>query len=1270
VFQLPGWSGSTGSVGYWIRPVDWTSTTEKHVVMLQTVDGEDTNFTFYKYYQSKGLWFCGTKKEPNGKSQVRIFFRNEDILQNWKPEQWNHVGFVWERGNFAKTYVNGVCVGQMQGDFWLPDSFTQLALGRSGKLYGKSVIRDVRISHRALTDTDMQKWYAPESLDFADETVLPFANVNSPPHQDGIILEGEYSSRISGFVEAESVIPEWVPGMVYTGADSEFIYFAASLPLPDDYIPSSVSSKKDDPRQVSQGDLFIIFIQPGESHSPKLIHGKYLTIAPNGNLYDAEENVNWEERSCQRNPEWDSGAVCDSRVSQRNWSVELKLPRDKLKISEGDSFRMSLGFKLGNRRLALVPHPVWFDHYQGFVQFRPSPVGVHLDWEGLKFGLARGEFAIENKTSNKLKMSISTAFHSPTIRKVASGMVVEQLIGEEIHVDSGKKLWQENKELQLPPKSSGNVKFEHRISSPGSYMLHENISIGSETILSRQVPFSYHPPLSVKLSPVPSKDSILMEYNCSGISSQELKQIQLNVRFSKDAGVVMEQRFTVKAENSKELFSMEQLASGTYEVDAELIQNNNVIGAVKTSFTKRAIENWQKNPIGLEALKGDWVPNPWIPLKRSGDVVSLWGRKHDYSGTGILNQIYSQDQALLSDAVAIKYGRGQQEKVLAIKERDFCDEQPGRIKMTQRGGDKQFNITVSQEIEFDGFNKIDVELIPVNPTKVEQLWIEIPFKRPRYQYIKGADHGSYVLGEVQNGSWTDFPMFWVGDDRVGCFVFAESFRGWQSNTQKPRITFSQKGSDYVLKLLIVNEPALLNKSLKFTFGVQAGPVKPFFQGWRDMRPQGWGWAPQPVNLFIVDPRNWSSTYSRPVPLNWRRMNDMVTQVHKDRQRVYPYLTPFSISTYDIIDRNIPVYRWSDKIPTSAQINKKKDSRPVEEYWYYAQDWDLVPRRITGDGTDRETTEMAYVDPDSSWTDYFVGSVHEILKRTDVDGVYFDLPYPKENKNKSKNLTYVTPDGVEEGTYQYFAARDLYKRLYWVFEKLRGPNRKPYILGHSGRYFFPLSAFWDVEFHGEEIKPSTPFEFTQYYLQNTLTGAPIAGPASADSQRSYNSVTFRCSYGKQFGMPQMLLPQYGHKILKPHPELSREILSFTFLHDVLLWPAYIDDATVYKFWNQVEVSFGMGDTLFYSYWENGVVSEPESIRVSYWKKTASDEYLIAIANWGDTSTEASIRLPDFMKTFPTALDMEKEKPVTISDPWKITVPAHDLRVFILKSTKRK
>ena len=53
---------------------------------------------------------------------------------------------------------------------------------------------------------------------------------------------------------------------------------------------------------------------------------------------------------------------------------------------------------------------------------------------------------------------------------------------------------------------------------------------------------------------------------------------------------------------------------------------------------------------------------------------------------------------------------------------------------------------------------------------------------------------------------------------------------------------------------------------------------------------------------------------------------------------------------------------------------------------------------------------------------------------------------------------------------------------------------------------------------------------------------------------------------------MYLPQYGHVRKLYQPCNAREMLSWAFLHNNYLWPAYIPHAIVYEFWSKVEIPF--------------------------------------------------------------------------------------------------
>jgi hypothetical protein len=548
--------------------------------------------------------------------------------------------------------------------------------------------------------------------------------------------------------------------------------------------------------------------------------------------------------------------------------------------------------------------------------------------------------------------------------------------------------------------------------------------------------------------------------------------------------------------------------------------------------------------------------------------------------------------------------------------------------------------------------------------KLKKLWVDIPFKNMKYQQINEA--GFETVGKIKSASFKSFPIIWLGDDKVNCSILAESCRGWFIDSRYPRVKLEHKGNVSTVRLLIVNTPGTLKQKLGFSWIIQAGPTKKLFDGWQDIRMMGGAWTPPPTNMVMMDPRQWSSSYSYPKPLNWKRMSSMVNYIHKHGQKLYPYITPTTISSYDIIRRNTPIYTFPPtQIPKSAYVDKRVDSKPKEEYFYNARDWNIVPHKATGDGSGKETTELSYNDPDSSWSDYFVYSIREMLVKTDVDGFYFDLALPAINFNPQKKLSYKTRDNVEEGTYQWLAMRKIYKRLYYIFDKHRTPARKPYILGHGTRYIYPINSFVDVEFHGESLKPKRPFEFTQWALQDELVGTPIILPPKKNAPASYDAVAYRTYFGSFYGTPIMLLPQYGYvPELGRNPKMAREILSFTFLHNTLLWPAYIKASVIFKFWKKVNIPFDMKNVIFKGYWENGIKGIPDCIKVSYYRQANSEDYLLVISNFSNQEVMAQVVLPQALNQLRRGTNQETGQKIAIDKTISIKVPAHDLQVIRL------
>lgn len=1091
--------------------------------------------------------------------------------------------------------------------------------------------------------------------------VFPFTFTSNPPRVDGKIDANEYPTVIYGLIDASTHLMYPRESFLAVAADDKNIYIGASIEFSYNYTPVSTSNLRDDSKQITGGDTFNLFIRNDIDLKSRKVAGHYINIHPNGNIYDCYEVVDWKKLDCERTPAVNYNLVVKNSSKNNVWTVELRIPRHELKLDGSCPFAFAAGFRLQSQRYTLLDQPVFFDHNEGFGIGIFSKVGVQTRQETLNQGIVRTVATLNDEYGVGGQGNAVWKLRVPEIREVASGMVVDKHVGQEVKVSTKSLLkeWQEEFVLKSASVSIG-AENEFKLNEPGTYCLDTTFSFKNKVIFNRAMPFAFFEPFKVMLYPVPSKDAVKASFKCYGVSNADLDKV--SIAFTRQNKEYMKYVFPMNSKEKTCIFSMEKLVPGKYSVDVCLMDSKGKkIAGQTTEFTKLDIPVWLKERKGLEGLSSGWVPAPWIPVTEQNGIVSLWGRKYILQKGSLIKQLISQNMPLLASGINIKYLKDGKEYTINMLAPEFPLRDRGRLEAVQKGKSPHFLLTAKQCIEFDGMDRLALNISPGNKLKVDKLWLDIPLKNCSYMYTAGA--GAWLTGSICDKDLLNPVSVWLGNDKAGLLIFLESYKGWLINSSKPRIVIRRHKDSAVLSLLLINEPSEVNKPMDLVAGLQVSPVKPYFAGWRNLRPMGWAWAPSPVNLWMTAPAHWTATYCNPVPRNPGILKAMTDYVDKHGQKVYPYSTPTTVSLYNMTKADTS-FRPVKGIPREAALNEKSESNKIKEYWYFAEDWNTKPASIIpADTNGRMTAEIAKCSLRSSWVDYYTHAIYEVLKNSKVNGFYFDLPMGLGSTQYDERA-YYTKDGKLEGFVDIFACRDLYKRLYFIFDKLRGESEKPYILGHGVPAMLPVCAFWDVAFHGEEVKPRVKFEFTELFLKTNLKGNPIAISDADTRDNSYNAASYRALYGPQFGVPHMLLPQYAYLPEFNIPAHSREILSFTFLHNNLLWPAYIPAGPIYDFWKKVEIPFGMGDTEFFPYWDNNIKTAPECVKLSYWKKKNKDKYLVAVSNWSDKPVEAGIKLPDFLNSLPQVSDMETGKKVNLAKEWTVNIPAHDLRVFVI------
>jgi len=1091
------------------------------------------------------------------------------------------------------------------------------------------------------------------------------------PVVDGKFEDNEYAVGGTGLMNCATSDLYAYAARYGLSRDADRFHFALAIDLPGNYVLRTSSRQRDDEGLIATQDVFYMMFRPDDDAESSTFEGAYLAVTSNGTIYDAWEQISWSQSNCRRDASFNADWKIATRTAKGRWTVELSVPFADLKLNPNAdaTHLLSFGMNLDAYAVSWQLRPIWFDHSQAFgrLRFVKNALTVSTpDVGALARGEAKPTFAISNPGSGKSSYEIMYIISTP---KMVGGRIGSYIFDQPLDIRQkeavrGRSVFYWNRTGELATGQTALERSAGHLDTPGAYVLEAEVRSGDQAVLYQKAPFRFVPPVTVSLIPIPSKDQIVAAISVRGAKPEEKGQVKLTFKGVGKATALVHAQ-TIQADEVSPTISMAKLAPGDHDVVAELTaKDGHVAATTSTTFTKWDTPVWLEERVGLDALNADWVPDPWTPVAVGESSVDVWGRRFDFAADSVIAKITSQNTPLLAGGIAIHYEASDKRHTVALEAPKLSSLGKGRAKAEQRGTSRHFDLHVIQQIEFDGMDRIDLRLSPRKPVDVRRVWIEIPFRKLPYSILTSCDSSNYwQRGLVSDALFTKpraLGKVWLGDDDVGCAFFVENYKGWVVNSTQPRITLTSDDDSRRMNLLLVNDPSRVAEPIAVVFGLHPTPFKPLFAGWRDLRPQGLQIDPPPVNAAFVHAGIWNSCDAKPSPRNWQVLKDIVAFAHGRKQKVYPYLGTFLLSPYDNVKRDTPFDPNRKRYAENQLLRRRADATRQEEYFYFAEDWHRRPPRIVE--SRQETRQQVYTAAGSSWADYFVHGVAEMLKRTAVDGFYLDIANPGYDMNPDRGLTVVTKDGKHEGSRELFATRDLYKRLYRVFEQHRGAERRPWLFGHGLAVSVPYSSFWDASFSCEAVKPDRPFGFTAMSLQKSLEGAPMARQVDTADARDFNAFAHRAHFASDFGMPKLVLPQYGYRADLRTVAHSREMLSWTFLHNNLLWPAWIPYREVYDFWSKVEIPFGMGDTVCHPYWKNGIGTGSQAAKLSYWKKDDTDDYLVAIANWSGKPVTAKVELPPFLARFGTCLDMEKGETIKVNDNWPVEMPPHDLRVF--------
>ena len=485
------------------------------------------------------------------------------------------------------------------------------------------------------------------------------------------------------------------------------------------------------------------------------------------------------------------------------------------------------------------------------------------------------------------------------------------------------------------------------------------------------------------------------------------------------------------------------------------------------------------------------VIKPWVPVKAqkidSGYAITVLNRRYTIdSRSPMFSSIESCGEELLASPIRIVAKNNGRDcifdKALTYMMEGYTDDKCTVISTMQS---EYAIVNVCHTIEFDGCADLSLTVMPTGRSvaacfglekfesegfDLDTLYIEVPLNKKVFKYFSVYPRGNVIsngqevidetvpqdavafkgVGVIPKGGfYAPFKaqVYLNGDDK-GLGFFFDSNKNFALSDDNRVFELVDNQSEYILRIRIFDRTPdfWLQKGtdnahsrdlipISFRFGMQATPVKAFEKkpfNEKNLHIDCFKKVPVNYEDFLSSPvvpgneeigfdrikrlgvdtlyihEKWNDIQNSPelTEETAQRLKYIVEECHKRDIKIVPYFG-YEISTLS------PIYnKCGEKycIRPSGTKNGKGNY-----YWHwYRYPWQRDERAC----------------PNSDFLDYFASGLIELQKKYGFDGFYFDsITSPIECANTAHGCGWTDNNGVVHSTYQNFAIRELFKKLY-------------------------------------------------------------------------------------------------------------------------------------------------------------------------------------------------------------------------------------------------
>jgi len=238
-------------------------------------------------------------------------------------------------------------------------------------------------------------------------------------------------------------------------------------------------------------------------------------------------------------------------------------------------------------------------------------------------------------------------------------------------------------------------------------------------------------------------------------------------------------------------------------------------------FTVPGKPSWLGTQAGLPL----GVLPPWTPMKVSGRTIEMLGKRLTYRDFALPASITSASAELLAEPMRLLVTAEGAEVKWESRDFRIREHADDHVLLESVWRSPQLTLTVTSQVEYDGFTWNEVTLAPSGPVSVGRVALEIPMRKARCRYAyEGHAQAGYVLSPLGLRRPIG-PNLWLGDEERGLAWLTESLEWVQAQDRARQVEVIPEGAQTAWRSTFIDTPTTLTEPYTARFALHVTPAK-------------------------------------------------------------------------------------------------------------------------------------------------------------------------------------------------------------------------------------------------------------------------------------------------------------------------------------------------------------------------------------------------------------------------------------------------------------